>query len=269
MRLNVEGVPVRAETINHQAPVAKPRALVKPPPPAFPLRLQVFLAHAGVASRRASEALMLAGRVTVNGLTVTKPGIKVQKDDKVCLDGILVMTEQKFHYLALNKPPGYLCSSRDPQGRPLAMELLPGTITERLYNVGRLDYLSSGLVFFTNDGDFTAYISHPGSGIEKEYLVESTVPIPDKAIEEYLAGLTIDGEQYRAARINRLGRKSLNIVLTEGKNREIRKVFSHFHLHASLLRRIRIGNVELGNLPEGQSRSLSAKETSSLMRMGK
>jgi len=228
------------------------------------LRLQVFLAHAGIASRRESEGLIRAGRVTVNGTTVTGMGEKVQKGDMVYLDGIAVHPEQRFHYLAMNKPPGYLCSSRDPQGRPLALELLPKTIAERLYNVGRLDYLSSGLVFFTNDGDFAFRLSHPGSEIEKEYLVESTVPVPDKALEEFLAGLTIEGERYKALRIERLGLKSLRIVLVEGKNREIRRVFSYFHLHPRLLRRIRIGAVELGDLPEGQIRRLLPAEITAL-----
>jgi 23S rRNA pseudouridine2605 synthase len=219
-------------------------------------RLQVFLAHAGVASRRESEIIIRAGRVTVNGVMVAGMGEKVQNGDTVCLDGVPVHPEQTLHYLALNKPPGFICSSRDPQGRPLALELLPRAITERLYNVGRLDYLSSGLVFFTNDGDFAFRISHPGSEIEKEYLVESTVPIPDKVVEEFLAGVTIEGEQYKALRIEWLGGKTLRIVLVEGKNREIRRVFSHFHLHPRLLCRIRIGAVELGDLPEGQTRRL-------------
>jgi len=230
----------------------------------FPQRLQAFMAHAGVASRRASEAIILEGRVTVNGSTVTCLGTKVGEGDKVCLDGKPVLPERRLHYLALNKPPGYLCSSSDPQGRALALELLPKTIAERLYNVGRLDYLSSGLVFFTNDGAFSARLSHPSSEIEKEYLVESTVPIPDRAVEEFLAGLVIEGIQYRALRIVRLGWKSIRIILIEGKNREIRRVFSYFHLHPSLIRRIRIGNVELGDLPEGQSRPLTTDEIAGL-----
>ncbi|MCL1928421.1 MAG: rRNA pseudouridine synthase [Treponema sp.] len=226
----------------------------------FPLRLQVYLAHAGIASRRASEEIIQAGRVTINGFSVSVLGTKVQEGDIVHLDGKKILLEKHFHYLALNKPPGFLCSSHDPQGRPLALELLPKTIIERLYNVGRLDYLSSGLIFFTNDGNFAAKLSHPSSRIEKEYLVESTGAIPDVVVEEFLSGVTIEGVQYKALHIVRLGRKSLRIVLIEGKNREIRKVFSYFHLHPSLLRRIRIGAVVVGDLPEGQCRPLSAGE---------
>jgi len=230
-----------------------------------PIRLQVFLAHAGIASRRACEEIITAGRVTVNGATSAELGTKVQSGDVICLDGVPVHCEQELHYLALNKPPGYLCSSSDPQGRPLALELLPKIISERLYNVGRLDYLSSGLIFFTNDGDFALKLGHPASGIEKEYLIEATGPIPDKAVEEFLAGITIEGVLFRARRIERLGQKTLTIVLVEGKNREIRRVFSHFHLHPRLLRRTRIGAINLGDLPEGQSRPLQPGEIEALL----
>jgi 23S rRNA pseudouridine2605 synthase len=223
-------------------------------------RLQVVLAHAGVASRRASESLIAQGRVSVNGKPVTVPGTKVSPHDEVRLDGKLISAETKTHYLALNKPPEYLCSSSDPFGRRLALELLPPGIPERLYNVGRLDYLSSGLVFFTNDGDFTARLSHPSSGIEKEYLVESTVAVPDAFTEEFTAGVLIEGQLYKAAKVEKTGRKSLRIVLIEGKNREIRRVFSHFHLHPCLLRRVRIGPVPLGDLGEGKTRPLTENE---------
>jgi 23S rRNA pseudouridine2605 synthase len=226
------------------------------------------MARAGAASRRASEVMIAAGRVTVNGTAVTVPGTKVAPGDEVRLDGKLLSAETTFHYLALNKPPEYLCSSFDPQGRRLALELMPADISERLYSVGRLDYLSCGLLFFTNDGDFTARLSHPSSGIEKEYLVESVVPVPDAFVDEFGAGVSIDGELYRAVEVEKTGRKSLRIVLVEGKNREIRRVFSHFHLHPGLLRRIRIGSVQLGNLAEGMTRPLTRKEITLLLKGG-
>jgi 23S rRNA pseudouridine2605 synthase len=232
------------------------------------VRLQTFMARAGAASRRASEALIARGRVTVNGLVITVPGTKVKPGDEVRLDGTLLTAETRLHYLALNKPPEYLCSSFDPQGRRLALELMPADITERLYSVGRLDYLSCGLIFFTNDGDFTARLSHPSSGIEKEYFVESTVPVPDAFVDEFGAGVSIDGELYKAAKVERTGRKTLRIVLVEGKNREIRRVFSHYHLHPGLLKRIRIGPVELGNLAEGSTRPLTKQEIVLLLKGG-
>ena len=222
-------------------------------------RLQVYLAHSGVASRRLAEKMILDGRVKINGVVVNTMGVKVVPGDKVFLDGNLVEPETFFHYLVLNKPPGYVCTSNDPQGRPLALELLP-PVNERLYNVGRLDYLSSGLILFTNDGAFAFKAGHPRSNIEKEYLVESTVAIPDFLEDEFLKGIEIDGVVYRALEFEQLDRMTIRIILTEGKNREIRRVFSHFHLHPKTLRRIRIGPVVLGDLEEGKSRPLEKGE---------
>jgi 23S rRNA pseudouridine2605 synthase len=164
----------------------------------------------------------------------------------------------------LNKPPEYICSSFDPEGRPLAKNLLPVAIRERLYNVGRLDYRSCGLIMFTNDGDFAAKVSHPSAEIEKEYVVEASGIIPDAVPEAFVEGAMIDGVLYRAKGIERLGRKSLRIVLIEGKNREIRRVFSHFHLHPLRLQRTRIGPVALEHLEEGISRPLAQKELDGL-----
>ena len=223
------------------------------------VRLQVYLAHAGIASRRAAENLIAQGRVTVNGRKILVPGEKVRPGDEVRFDGKEVKTETRLLYLVLNKPPLYICSSSDPQGRALALDLLPDC-PERLYNIGRLDYRSSGLIIFTNDGLFAALTGHPRAEIEKEYLVESTVPIPDRAVEEFARGILIDGILYRANEIEKTGNRSLRVVLVEGKNREIRRVFSHFHLHPKSLIRVRIGPVLIGDLPEGQSRPLTQEE---------
>lgn len=176
------------------------------------LRLQVFLAHSGIASRRASEKFILEGRVSVNGEAVTSLGTKVLAGDTVAVDGITVVRENRFHYLVLHKPPEYMCTSFDPQGRPLAKDLLPGDISERLYNVGRLDYRSSGLILFTNDGAFAAKAGHPSRGIEKEYIVVSTVPVPASLRDDFLRGIDIDGIIYRCSDIERLDRKTLRIV---------------------------------------------------------
>jgi len=227
------------------------------------IRLQVFLSHAGVASRRAAEEIIASGRVSVNGVKITAQGTKVEEGDTVLLDGKPVRQETQKHYIALNKPPGYICSSEDPQGRPLALSLLP-VQKERLYNVGRLDFLSCGLIFFTNDGAFAARLGHPSRGLEKEYIVEATGVIQDEVVEAFCGGITIENVYYKAKTAEKTGRKTLRIVLVEGKNREIRRVFSHFHLHPSVLRRVRIGNVLLGDLPEGSSRPLTQKELSGL-----
>ncbi len=228
------------------------------------LRLQVYLAHAGVASRRAAEKIITEGRVSVNGVVISEQGCKVSPGDIVLLDGKPVQTENRLVYLALNKPPGYICSSSDPQGRPLAIDLLPDEIKERLYNVGRLDFMSCGLIFFTNDGEFAARLGHPRAGIEKEYLVEATGHIPDALIDAFEKGISIEGEYYKALAVERLGSRAVRVVLAEGKNREIRRVFSHFHLHPFRLRRTRIGSVKLDDLEEGESRELKKFEIEAL-----
>jgi len=224
------------------------------------IRLQVYLSHAGVASRRAAEDIISGGRVSVNGQIITTQGCKVEEGDVILLDGKPVQLESNKFYIALNKPPGFICSSSDPQGRPLALSLLPPAIKERLYNVGRLDFLSCGLIFFTNDGDFASRLGHPSSGLEKEYIVEATGVIPDTVVDAFNTGVEIEGVFYKAKSCEKTGRKSLRIILVEGKNREIRRVFSHFRLHPCLLRRVRIGPVQLGNLQEGSSRPLTEKE---------
>jgi 23S rRNA pseudouridine2605 synthase len=222
-----------------------------------------------VASRRASEKLITAGRVGINGRIVTTLGEKVEPGDRVTLDGVPVKIEERQWYIALHKPPEYICSSFDPQGRPLAKDLLPGLITERLYNVGRLDFRSSGLILFTNDGNFAARIGHPRSEVEKEYLVESSGSIPDSVLEQFLRGITLEGVRYQARELERLGSRSFRILLIEGKNREIRRIFSHFHLHPVRLHRIRIGPVRIGELKPGESRPLTKGELEILLQAGK
>jgi len=232
--------------------------------PEKPVRLQVYLAHAGIASRRAAEEIIAQGRVSVNGVVISGQGSRVFPGDKVLLDGKEIQTESCQVYLALNKPPGFICSSSDPQGRPLAIELLPGEIRERLYNVGRLDFMSCGLIFFTNDGEFAARLGHPRSGLEKEYMVEATGHIPDALIDAFEKGISIEDVYYKAQLIERLGSRLIRVVLIEGKNREIRRVFSHFHLHPFRLRRVRIGPVKLEELEEGESRPLRKFELEAL-----
>jgi 23S rRNA pseudouridine2605 synthase len=234
-----------------------------------PIRLQTYLARCGLASRRGAEAFIVAGRVRVNGVTVTELGTKVLPGDAVEVDGTDVRPEGRRLYLMLHKPPLYICTSADPQGRRLAKDLLDQDITERVYNVGRLDYRSSGLILFTNDGEFSARVSHPSAELEKEYLVDSTVPIPDAMMDAFLKGVEIEGILYRCERIERLGRKSVRVVLIEGKNREIRRVFSYFRLHPERLHRVRVGPVLLGDLREGAYRPLVAAEIAGLLSASK
>jgi 23S rRNA pseudouridine2605 synthase len=174
------------------------------------------------------------------------------------------MQSGKVH-IALNKPPMYICTSSDPEGRPLALDLIPAEAGLRLFSVGRLDFMSCGLVLFTNDGDFAAKLGHPRAGVEKEYMVEATGHIPDELLHSFENGVNIEGERYRAKSVRRVGSRCVKIVLVEGRNREIRRVFSHFRLHPLRLRRIRIGSLYLGDLAEGQSRRLGADEVAALL----
>ena len=229
------------------------------------IRLQVFLAHSGIASRRACESLIAEGRVSVNGTVVTTPGTKVFPSDKVLFDGKPVVVESKKRYVLLNKPAGYVCSLADEKGRSTAAELLAPHFSERLYNVGRLDMFSQGLVLFTNDGDFAARVSHPSSQIEKEYLVDATQAIPQELVDRFCRGIRIDGIFYRCLEAHLVHPRRLIVVLIEGKNREIRRVFEHFKIPIRRLTRVRIGNLNMDSLEEGKFRELDATQVSGLL----
>jgi 23S rRNA pseudouridine2605 synthase len=226
-------------------------------------RLQAFLAHAGVASRRASERIILDGRVAINGKVSSELGVRVRAGDSVTLDGRLVSLEGRKRYLLLNKPAGYISAMSDPEGRPLAVELLKG-VEERVYNVGRLDQWSSGLLFFTNDGELASRLVHPSGGIEKEYRVVADGPLGDDFFAGFREGVEIDGVVYRASAIERTGSDSARIILLEGKNREIRRVLERYGRRARALTRVRIGNVAIGDLEEGRFRELSDDEVAAL-----
>ncbi|MCR5623080.1 MAG: rRNA pseudouridine synthase [Treponema sp.] len=233
------------------------------------IRLQLYMARSGVASRRASEAIIAEGRVTVNGVTVTEPGTKVGPGDVVMVDGREIQPEAEKHYVLLNKPAGYVCSLSDEQGRPVAADLLKEAYSERLYNVGRLDMFSCGLIIFTNDGDFAAKLSHPSAEMEKEYIVDSSLPLPRRLAKDFMGGIRIDGVFYRAKEAEELNARRLRVVLVEGKNREIRRVFDHYEVGIKRLIRIRIGNVGIGKLEDGQFRELNSKEVTGLLRLCK
>lgn len=229
------------------------------------IRLQAFLAHCGVASRRASEKIILDGRVSVNGQVVTELGTKVTSDDKVLVDGKPVKLEENKRYVLLNKPAGYVCSNSDEQGRDSAIDLLKEYYSERLYNVGRLDMFSSGLIIFTNDGDFAARLSHPSSELEKEYIVDSSLPLPRNLAEEFMHGVRIDGVFYKCKFAKELNSHRMQIVLIEGKNREIRRVFESRNVAIKRLVRVRIGNVEMNKLAAGGHRDLTQEEVKGLL----
>ena len=229
------------------------------------MRLQVYLAHAGVASRRACEKIIAEGRVSVNGTLVTDMGNKVRTGDTVLLDGKPVHPEARKCYVLLNKPAGFVCTLSDEKGRPTAAALLKETYSERLYNIGRLDMFSSGAILFTNDGDFAAKIEHPSAQIEKEYVIETTQDFPPELLTRFERGIRVDGIFYKCRSAAAINRRKLRIVLVEGKNREIRRVLDSFNCTIKRLVRVRIGNLELGNLKAGEFRDLTAKERQTML----
>ena len=232
------------------------------------MRLQVYLAHAGVASRRACEKIIAEGRVSVNGTLVTDMGSKVHAGDTVLLDGKPVHPEARKCYVLLNKPAGFVCTLSDEKGRPTAADLLKETYSERLYNIGRLDMFSSGAILFTNDGDFAAKIEHPSAQIEKEYVIETTQDFPPELLTRFERGIRVDGIFYKCRSAAAVNRRKLRIVLVEGKNREIRRVLDSFNCTIKRLMRVRIGTLELGTLKAGEFRDLTAKERQALLELG-
>ena len=229
------------------------------------MRLQVYLAHAGVASRRACEKIIAEGRVSVNGTLVTDMGSKVRTGDAVLLDGKPVHPEARKCYVLLNKPAGFVCTLSDEKGRPIAADLLKETYSERLYNIGRLDMFSSGAILFTNDGDFAAKIEHPSAQIEKEYVIETAQDFPPELLTRFERGIRVDGIFYKCRSAAAVNRRKLRIVLVEGKNREIRRVLDSFNCTIKRLVRVRIGNLELGTLKAGEFRNLTANERHALL----
>lgn len=233
-------------------------------------RLQKFLAQAGVASRRTCESLIVAGRVAVNGETITLLGTRVDPlTDEVRLDDEPIRQRRTLRHLALHKPRGCVTTRSDDRDRLTIMDLLPPEWAD-LYPVGRLDKDSEGLIFLTNDGDFCLRVSHPRHGILKTYQVTTRSRVRPDQLQAMLRGVFDRGERLcaQSARIlfTRAHGSVVEMVLTEGRNREIRRLFRSQDLQIHRLKRIRIGSVELGTLPAGRWRQLTRVEVGSLTR---
>jgi len=228
----------------------------------YPIRLQSYIAKCGISSRRGSENLITQGRVKVNNKRVTELGTKVNENDIVYVDDFLVEPEEKDFYFALNKPKGFVCTNFDPNETAYARDLIDIPERNLLFNVGRLDKDSQGLIFFTNDGDFANLIMHPSSETEKEYLVKTNLDILKKDMDDAYRGLI---KPYRIKSYKILGNRDVSVVLTEGKNREIRNMFEAMGYEVKRLIRIRIGHIELGDLSLGKFRKLTKKEVASLI----
>lgn len=232
------------------------------------VRLQKILADAGIASRRASEKLILDGEVSVNGKVVRELGTKVDPmHDHVQVDGRPVKPRRKL-YVAINKPPGFICSKADPEHRKTVGSLLPKEWSN-LQSVGRLDFNSEGLIFFTNDGDFALRLTHPRYGIRKKYLVTLKGEVAPEHVREMQKGIYSEGDVLRAehGRILKSNNSHslVELILAEGKNREVRRMFESLGFEVERLQRVQIGKVKLGQLPKGKWRALTPGEIKSLM----
>jgi 23S rRNA pseudouridine2605 synthase len=231
-------------------------------------RLNKYLAHAGIGSRRQCEELIRAGRVSIDGKTVTELGTRVAPEQNVTVDGEPIRAE-KFVYWLVNKPRGFLCTNHDPAGRPLAIDLVP-QISQRVYTVGRLDEDSEGLLLLTNDGDLAHRLMHPRFGVEKSYLVlVAGTPAPED-LKKLLDGVYLAEGHVKAKHVKRLRKQGnstwMRIVLAEGKNREIRRMLAKLDHKVLRLKRVAIGNVDIGNLQPRKSRQLTTSELKSLKR---
>ncbi len=233
------------------------------------MRLQKYLALCGVASRRRAEQLILDGVVAINGVTVREMGVKVAEGDRVTVSGRAVYPETEKRYVMYHKPMGEVTTTRDPEGRPTVMRHFKN-YPVRLYSVGRLDYDSEGLLLLTNDGDLTERLTHPRHEVRKRYLVQVPGTVEREALRSLRAGVPIDDTLTAPAEVRMMkgqeGVTSLLIGIHEGRNRQVRRMLEAVGHKVTRLRRVQLGPLQLGDLPRGQWRELTAEEVSALMR---
>jgi 23S rRNA pseudouridine2605 synthase len=226
------------------------------------------LAEAGLASRRACEGVILAGRVSVNGRVTQTLGTKVHPgQDEVLVDGQLVKPRRKL-YIALHKPRGYLSTRKDPLKRRTLVALLPKE-WDHLASVGRLDAESEGLIFLTNDGEFALRLTHPRYGVHKIYRATVEGRVEPAVLQRFLRGIEDAGETLRAEQARLISANNSHSVveleLAEGRNREVRRLFESQGRTVTRLQRVQIGRIKLGELPSGKWRTLTEPEIKSLL----
>jgi len=238
-------------------------------------RLQKVMAAAGVASRRVCEDLIAAGRVEVNGEVVDEPGRRVAPGDRVSVDGEPIQLDTSKRYVVLNKPTGVVSTMRDEHGRP-DLSTYTGDYEERLYNVGRLDYETSGLLLLTNDGDLAHVLAHPSFGVEKTYLAKVAGIVTAKTLEQLKTGVELDDGPIAADRAKitgtaphdgRDGTSMIELTLHSGRNRIVRRMLDAVgHPVIQLVRR-QFGPITLGSLGLGRTRSLTREEVGRLLEL--
>jgi len=229
------------------------------------IRLNKYLALAGVASRREADRMISQGRIRVNGEMVDVLGTQVDGEkDKIEVDGKRVERLKSEVYLMLNKPPGYLVTAKDPFQRPTIMNLLPA-MKNRIFPVGRLDFDSEGLVLLTNDGDLAYRLMHPRFQVEKEYLLRVKPKPESSTLAKLEKGIFLDGKKTAPAQIRMLSKATkgstiLLVKIHEGRKRELRRMFEAVGYSVFALKRLRLGSLKLGKLKEGQWRHLTRQE---------
>ena len=228
------------------------------------MRLNRFLAAAGVASRRKCDQLIADGRVTINGRVCTDFSAQPTERDHVKIDGKLVHVERAMT-IALHKPPGFVSTRSDPNARDTIFDLLPPKFP-RLFNIGRLDAQSEGLLLLTNDGDLAQRLTHPRHQVEKEYEVTLDRQWDNTHSQKLLRGIVLDGKRARISHFHPIGPTRLRVVLRQGLNQQLRRMFYAVGYDVRRLVRVRIGNLRLDDLPRGQWRALAKSELTGLLR---
>lgn len=232
------------------------------------MRINKYIAHAGVASRRKAEELIKNGHVTINGTVVDNLATQVKASDCVEIDGSPIYNEEKVYYL-LNKPRGVISSVSDEKGRKTVVDLLP-EVRERIYPVGRLDWDTSGLLILTNDGDFTDKMIHPRNEIDKVYLARVKGIATKENLRPLTRGVMVDGRKtkpahYHIVKVDKEKNRSVvELTIHEGRNHQVKKMFEEVGLLVDKLSRIRFGTLDLAGLRPGEFRKLSKKEISQL-----
>ena len=236
------------------------------------MRLQKYMAMCGVAARRKCEEIILAGRVSVNGQVIDQMGTQVEEGDIVELDGQRIMPEERKRYIIYHKPAGEVTTVSDEKGRETVMDRFKD-FEERLYPVGRLDYDSEGLLLLTNDGELAQRLTHPSCEADKVYLARVTGNPSNEAIDRLRRGVFMEGDERRTypAQVRVVRDEALysDIIVSihEGRNRQVRRMFDAVGHKVLLLRRIRFGPLELGDLRRGEWRELTAQEIETLRQM--
>ena len=226
-------------------------------------RLNKYIASCGVCSRRKSDEIISSGKVKVNGQVVTNLGEKVSSKDIVEVDNKLIQKEEKKVYIVLNKPRGYVTTNSDEYNRKNVIDLIDEDV--RVYSIGRLDKDTEGLLLLTNDGEFSNKVMHPRNKIEKTYIVTTDTNVTNEQLEKLRNGVDIGDYITRPAKIKRIGNDKVQIIISEGKNRQVRRMCDSVGINLLNLRRIQVGNILLGNLQSGKYRYLTAKEKNELI----